>query len=126
MVRRKKNFDVAKKIYFDNFGSYITMKKNGEYSEYNKCNISKALEYEWTTIIKDNLMMDIIDGNNLIRVVNLANINLPEDEIIDIFKKLATSKLRNEIENMIEKLKPLFDENLYNKIIIAFEDNQDN
>lgn len=121
MVKRKKNFDVARKIYFDNFGSYITMKKNGEYSEYNKYNISKILEYEWTTKIKDNLMTDIIDGNNLIRVVNLANINLPEDEIIDIFKKLATSKSRNEIKNMIEKLKPLFDENLYNKIIIVFK-----
>lgn len=126
MVKReKKNFNEAKKIYFDNFGSYITMKKNGEYSEYNKYNVSKALEYEWSIKIKDNLLMDIVDGKNLIRVINLANINLPENQIIDAFEMLAKSKLRNEIENMIEKLKPLFDNDLYNKIIVKYKQSGD-
>lgn len=83
------------------------------------------MEYEWSTKIKDNLLMDIVDGKNLIRVINLANINLPENEIIDAFKMLATSKLRNEIENMIEKLKPLFDNDLYNKIIITYQQSGD-
>ncbi len=66
------------------------------------------------------MILDLVNGNNLIRVINLANINLPENEIIDAFKMLSKSKLRNEIENMIEKLKPLFDSDLYDKIIILF------
>ena len=44
----------AKKIYFMNYGNYGNMKSNGEYEEYMKYGVSKALEDEWSrVIIKD-------------------------------------------------------------------------
>lgn len=120
----KADIERAKELYFINFANHMTMKKNGEFKEYNKFQVSKDTEREWSLEVKDNLVNEICSGSNLLQVVQLSRINLPESEVVDAFKLLYKSPLRDEILTTIEQQKPLFEPNIY-KLIIE-EKNQDN
>ena len=93
------------------------MKKNGEFKEYNKFHVPKDTEREWSLEVKDNLVNEIYSGSNLLQVVQLSRINLPESEVVDAFKLLYKSPLRDEILTTIEQQKPLFEPNIYRLII---------
>ena len=107
----------AKELYFINFANHMTMKKNGEFKEYNKFHVPKDTEREWSLEVKDNLVNEIYSGSNLLQVVQLSRINLPESEVVDAFKLLYKSPLRDEILTTIEQQKPLFEPNIYKLII---------
>ena len=115
------DYERAKELYLNNFANHMTMKKNGEFKEYNKFHIPKDTEYEWSLEVKERLMDEICSGSNLLQVVQLSRINLPENEIMGAFKLLASCSLNNQIYDMIQKLCPLFDRNLYDKIIALFQ-----
>ena len=63
------NKKTAKEIYFDNFGNFSTMKRNGEYREYIRRKISVELEYQWSVEIKKNLIDDIIGIESMSRKI---------------------------------------------------------
>ncbi len=118
------NYKRARELYFINFASFITMKKNGEFEEYCKYSISKETEQKWSYEVKEKLMEDILNKNNYTHVVNLSRINLPENEILDDFRTLSLSLKKNEILQHIEKFDNLFEKDIYTKIVTIFRTNE--
>ena len=116
----KKSTEPAKRIYFDNFGSFGTMKKNGEYKEYQKYHISPEVEFEWGLEIRNQLLAEIIGKNNHLMVVALSRINLSESKIISAFEQLASTPQRDDIFCTINQLKPLFDPLMFESITKVF------
>lgn len=110
----------AKELYFINFANHMTMKKNGEFKEYIRFRVPKEIEHEWSLEVKEKLMDEICSGSNFLQVAQLARVNLPESEILRAFELLSASSLKNKILTTIEQLKPLFDPNLYKKILKQF------
>lgn len=97
------------------------MKKNGEFKEYRKFRVPEGIEREWSLEIKEKLMDDICAGSNLPQVAQLARVNLPKSEILDAFKLLSTSPLRDRILTTIQQLEPLFAPDMYKSIMRIFE-----
>lgn len=120
-IKKGTNYERAKELYFINFANLTTMKKNGEFREYSKFCVPKDTEHEWSLEIKENLMNEICSGANLLHVVPLSHMNLPEKEILDAFKLLSSCSFSKQIYDMIQKLFPLFDDDLYKKIIAFFQ-----
>lgn len=114
------DYERAREIYFLNFANHMTMKKNGEFKEYCKFHIPKDIEREWSLEVKEILMDEICSGSNLLQVAQLARVNLPESEIVDAFILLSSSSLRDKILSTIEQLKPLFEPDMYKRIIKLF------
>lgn len=117
---KKNELELARKIYFDNFGNFGTMKKNGEYKEYLRYRISPKIEHEWSLEIRDQLIAEITSGNNLLMVVALSQVNLSDSLIISAFKLLAASSQRDNIFCEIKRLKPLFEFSMFEKISEIF------
>lgn len=115
------DYERAKELYFINFANHMTMKKNGEFKEYCKFHVPKDTEREWSLEVKERLMDEICSGSNLLQVAQLARVNLPESEIVDAFKLLSSSPLRDRILSTIEQLKPLFEPSLYKRIVGLFK-----
>ena len=114
------NISEAKKLYFSNYANYWNMKRNGEYKEYIKYHVSETLEQEWSRIIRDTMLDKLQSGTDYWLVGNLANINMPESEILCSFQQLARSSNSQEILSAIEKAKPLISPGLFAKIIKIF------
>lgn len=97
------------------------MSKNGEYSSYEKCDIPKYKEIEWTIELKKSFIEKIGCGENLYLVVNLAELQLEENEILDGFYILSKSNNKDGIYTMIIKLSNLFENHLlFAKIVEIF------
>ena len=90
-VHNSQNMDRAKNLYFDNFANHMTMRKNGEYEEYRRYAVPKEVEYNWSLELKELLIEQILGGENLLQVLQLSRISLPEDEVLDAFKYLSQS-----------------------------------
>lgn len=106
----------AKKIYFMNYGNYGNMKRNGEYEDYMKYGVSKTLEDEWSSMIIKDLSKRIKSGEEVWRVVNLANIRASETEIMKCFQELSNAPNAHEILAAIEKAEVLISPCLFHKI----------
>ena len=115
------DYERAKELYYKNFANHMTMKKNGEFTEYCKFHVPKSIEREWSLEVKEKLLDEICSGSNILQVAQLARINLPESEIVDAFNVLSSSPPKDEILNTIELLKPLFEPNLYEQILQLFK-----
>lgn len=115
------DYERAKELYFINFANYMTMKKNGEYKEYCRFHVPKGTEREWSLEVKEKLMDEICSGTNLLQVVQLARVNLPESEIVEAFNVLSLAPHKDEILYTIEQQKPLFEPNLYKQITQLFK-----
>ena len=111
------NRKTAKEIYFDNFGNFSTMKRNGEYREYKKSKTSVKIEYQWSIEIKNILIEDIVDKEEFFKIVPLSRINLPESEVIDAFKVLLLRCSKDKIRDTLEKMKKLISPQIYEEII---------
>jgi hypothetical protein len=98
----------------------MTMKKNGEFEEYCKYHIPKEQEHIWSSEVKDMLMKEISTGSNLLQVVQLSRVNLPEDDILDAFRILSETSLRDRILATIMQLSPLFSPRIYQRIMKLF------
>lgn len=117
----EKEYLRAKELYFINFANHMTMKKNGEFKEYCKFGIPKDVEYEWSLEVKEQLLKEISSGSNFLQVTKLADVNLPENEILSAFVALSMLPENDRILATIKQLQPLFEPDLYRKIIQQFE-----
>ena len=113
--------EAAKRLYINNFANHMTMKKNGEYTDYKKYNISPEIEHEWSLEVKDKLLVDILKEKDFLKVYSLSRVNLMENEILDAFALLAASPLKAEILQNIVTLKRLFEPMIYEKICELFK-----
>ena len=113
------DYSRAKELYFLNYACYWNMKRNGELNEYLRYQVPKALEYEWGEMIKEELLHKIYTGEDVWCVSNLANISLPEIEIVNSFRLLKSSPFIKDIRNAVEKSAVLISASLYDKIIVA-------
>ena len=111
------NNKTAREIYFDNFGNFSTMKRNGEYRKYIKSKISVEVEYQWSVEIKNNLMDDIISKEEFFKIVPLSRVNLPEKEIIDAFKVLYLQCSKDKLRDNLEKMQKLMSPQIYEHIV---------
>ncbi len=111
------NYKTAKEIYFNNFGNFLTMKRNGEYHDYIKKKVSGEIEYQWSIEIKNNLIDDIINKGEFFKIVPLSRINLPENEIIEAFKLLSLQCPKVEIRETLNKLQNLISPNIYEQLM---------
>ena len=111
------NKKTAREIYFDNFGNFSTMKRNGEYREYIRRKISVELEYQWSVEIKNILIDDIIDKEEFFKIVPLSRVNLPENEIIEAFKVLSLRCSKDKLRDNLEKLQKFISPQIYEHII---------
>ena len=111
------NKKTAREIYFDNFGNFSTMKRNGEYREYIKSKISVEFEYQWSVEIKNNLIDNIICKEEFFKIVPLSRVNLPESEIIEAFRVLSLRCSKDKLRDNLEKLQKLISPQIYEHII---------
>ena len=107
----------AREIYFDNFGNFSTMKRNGEYREYIRRKISVELEYQWSVEIKNILIDDIIDKEEFFKIVPLSRVNLPENEIIEAFRVISLRCSKDKIRQNLEQLQNLISPHIYEQVI---------
>lgn len=114
------NKKTAKEIYFDNFGNFMTMKRNGEYRNYVKYKISSEEEYHWSLEIKKLLIDDIVLNGDFLKIAPLSRINLPENEIIESFKTISFQCPNSKIRQTLELLQNLIPPNIYEKIFPLF------
>ena len=111
------NKKTAREIYFDNFGNFSTMKRNGEYREYKRSKTSVEFEYQWSVEIKNILIDDIIGKEEFFKIVPLSRINLPESEIVEAFKILLLRCSKDKLRDNLEKMKKLISPQIYEEII---------
>ena len=111
------NKKTAREIYFDNFGNFSTMKRNGEYREYIRSKTPVEFEYQWSVEIKNILINDIIDKEEFFKIVPLSRVNLPESEIIEAFKILLSRCSKNKLRDNLEKMHKLISPQIYEEII---------
>ena len=111
------NKKTSREIYFDNFGNFSTMKRNGEYREYIRRKVSVSLEYQWSLEIKNILIDDIISKEEFFKIVPLSRVNLPENEIIEAFKVLSLRCSKDKIRQNLEQLQNLIPPQIYEQII---------
>ena len=112
------NKKTAKEIYFDNYGNFFIMDKNGEYREYKRRNISAEIEYQWSVEIKNILMDNIAIEEEFFKIVPLSCLNLPENEIVKAFEEIIARSSREKIKQHLELLQELIPQNIYNQIIL--------
>ena len=110
------NKKTAREIYFDNFGNFSTMKRNGEYREYIRRKISVELEYQWSVEIKNILIDNIIGKEEFFKIVPLSRVNLPESEIIEAFKVLSLRCSKDKLRDNLEKLQKLISPQIYEQL----------
>lgn len=110
------NKKTAREIYFDNFGNFLTMKRNGEYRDYIRNKVSVELEYQWSIEIKNDLINDIINKNEFFKIVPLSRVNLPENEIIEAFRALSLQCSKAKIRQTLEELQNLISPNIYEQL----------
>lgn len=115
------DYERAKELYYINFANHMTMKKNGEFNEYCKFRIPEDTEREWSLEVKEILMDEIYSGSNILKVVQLARVNLPVSEIVHAFELLSLSSQKGKILTIIEQQKPLFEPDLYKRIVQLFK-----
>ena len=116
-----KKYERARALYYANFACFMTMRKNGEYDEYCRFKVPKYVEEAWSTDVKERLMEEICREGNLLQVVNLSRVNVPEGEILDAFRTLVSCSLREKVLLTIKRLEALFEKELYKKIVQLFE-----
>ena len=111
------NKKTAREIYFDNFGNFSTMKRNGEYREYVRRKISVELEYQWSVEVKNILIDDIVGKEEFFKIVPLSRVNLPENEIVEAFKVIFLRCSKDKLRQNLEKLKNLISPQIYGQVI---------
>lgn len=111
----------AKEIYFDNFGSLLTMKRNGEYRNYIKKRGSLEQEHEWSVEIKNILVDAVINKKDFVKIVPLSRVNLPESEIVEAFKTISLQCSDPKVRESLDKLKILISPNIYERIVVLFK-----
>lgn len=115
----------AKHLYFMNFGSFITMKRNGEFEKYLQYKISKEMELDWSREIQSDIVLEIKQGRNLWKIDALSKINLPQNELLAAFCELSVCSQKEAIAEMLFKLEPLIDSELFKKVKLLFRTGDD-
>ena len=111
------NKKTAREIYLDNFGNFLTMKRNGEYCDYIRKKVSVETEYQWSIEIKNYLIDDIVNKGEFFKIVPLSRVNLPENEIIEAFKELSLQCSKVKIRQTLEQLQNLMSPSIYEQLI---------
>ncbi len=109
----------AKRLYFSNYASYETMKRNGEYEEYMRYSVPDAFEREWSGIVLGELTEKIQTGEDIWLVSNLANVRTDDSEILKSFRILSKSPNAQTIMAAVEKSEPLIPHRLFERIKTA-------
>ena len=92
-------YEKGKKIFYDNFGSCYFMLRNGELSEYQKCDIKKNDEEMWKCEILRDIIREIISGQDIGLIWNLSRMDITQEK-----KCLLTTRLkRKEIQKKLKK-----------------------
>lgn len=110
----------AKEIYFDNFGNFLTMKRNGEYRDYSRKRVSVELESQWSIEIKNHLIDDIVNRGEFLKIVPLSRLNLPENEIMGAFEIISLKCSKAEIRQTLEQLQNLITPSIYEQLVHLF------
>ena len=110
----------AKELYFDNFGNFHTMDKNGECREYIKKGASAEEERQWSMEIKEMLIDDITQKKDFVKIVPLSRVNLPENEIVEAFRIVSQRCSKAEVREMLKRLQPLVAPEMYQQIFPLF------
>ena len=110
----------AKELYFDNFGNFHTMDKNGEYCEYIKKKASAEEEQQWSVEIREMLIDDIVKKKDFVKIVPLSRVNLPENEIVEAFRTIAQRCSKAEVREMLKRLHSLIAPEIYQQIFPLF------
>lgn len=114
------DYEKGKKIFYENFGSYGFMQRNGEYLEYQKCKISKADEEKWKDDIIKDIMQKIISEQDIGLIWNLSCMDISNTYKTSLYIELCKKGDKGKIRNKIIALKNLFDENIFNELISIF------
>lgn len=114
------DFRRGKEILQLNFGSKYFMQKNGEYTEYLRCNIPKDIEIEWIEEIKQSLIVKIINEEDVGLIWNLSYIDIPYEEKLLVFKKVILEGNKKAIMDKMILLKELFDRDFYQEVVSLF------
>lgn len=117
----RKTFRSAKEMYFDNFGDYLKMKKNGEYDKYKRQKPTPEQERQWGEELKALLLSDIIDELMYHKMLQLSRIQLPPSEIIDAFREIALQCPKEEAKEALQQLKCSISSEIYQEVFPFFE-----
>jgi len=113
------NIDRARSLFWENFGNYSNMVRNGEYEEYASFKISKETEYEWSIMLMSELVESNLDGDkfSLFRISRLA---LPIESKVDSFRIIASSNVAEATLEHTFKMRDMIDPEVYDTIIQIF------
>lgn len=115
------NYEMGKKIFYDNYGSSYFMSKNGELFEYQKCNIEKKDEEVWKFDILKNIISSIISGKDIGLIWNLSYMDITQDQKTSAYNEIKEKGDKKKIKEKILLLKPLFEQSEFIKLIEIFD-----
>ena len=114
-------YEKGKKIFYDNYGSSYFMSKNGELSEYQKCNIEKIDEEVWKSDILKKIIRDIISGQDIGLIWNLSYMDITQDQKTSAYYEIKEKGDKEKLKNKILLLKNLFEETEFIRLMKIFD-----
>lgn len=115
------NYERGKKIFYDNYGIKSFMSRNGELSEYQKCEINKADEIIWIEDIVNDIVKKIISGQDVGLIWNLSLMDISNDKKREIYYKIRNNGNKEKIKQEILALKKLFKEDIFIELMEIFK-----
>ncbi len=114
-------YDKGKKIFYDNFGSRYFMLRNGELSEYQKCDIKKNDEEMWKHEILGDIICEIISGQDIGLIWNLSRMDITQEQKMSAYYEIKEKGDTKKLKKEILSLKSLFEETEFLRLMKIFD-----
>ena len=114
-------YEKGKKIFYDNFGSRYFMSRNGELSEYQKCDIKKNDEEMWKYEILGDIIREIISGQDIGLIWNLSRMDITQEQKMSAYYEIKEKGDTKKLKKEILSLKSLFEETEFLRLMKIFD-----
>ena len=114
-------YEKGKKIFYDNFGSRYFMLRNGELSEYQKCDIKKNDEEMWKYEILGDIIREIISGQDIGLIWNLSRMDITQKQKMSAYYEIKEKGDTKKLKKEILSLKSLFEETEFLRLMKIFD-----
>ena len=96
------------------------MSRNGELSEYQKCNINENDEEIWKNEILNDIIQKVITGQDIGLIWNLSCMDISVDRKRSAYYEIKEKGNKEIINKKIVELKNLFEEMTFNELVDIF------
>ena len=97
------------------------MLRNGELSEYQKCDIKKNDEEMWKYEILGDIICEIISGQDIGLIWNLSRMDITQEQKMSAYYEIKEKGDTKKLKKEILSLKSLFEETEFLRLMKIFD-----